>query len=115
MPLLAGASNDRPPLCDRCGQLESACTCPPVLLPKAAAASDRKTVKLSVEKRKKGKVVTVIRGLSAREDNLPALLSKLKNQCGAGGTLDEDAVDIQGNHLERLRLLLADAGFIVRG
>jgi translation initiation factor 1 len=66
---------------------------------------------LSVEKRKKGKVVTVIRGLSARENDLPGLLSRLKNQCGAGGTLDEDALEIQGNHLDRLRTLLCESGY----
>jgi hypothetical protein len=62
-----------------------------------------------------GKVVTVLRGLSARENDLPALLSRLKNQCGAGGTLDGDDLEIQGNHLERLRTLLSEAGFTVRG
>src|SRR5262245_22306325 len=79
--LLAGTPYDRPPTCDRCGKPESECQCPALLLPKPAAASDRKTVRLAIEKRKKGKVVSVIRGLSARQNNLPALLSKLKSQC----------------------------------
>jgi translation initiation factor 1 (eIF-1/SUI1) len=46
---------------------------------------------------------------------MPALLTQLKNQCGAGGTLDGQTLELQGNHLERLRMLLADAGFTVRG
>jgi translation initiation factor 1 len=119
MRLLAGTHYDRPPLCDRCGQPESACQCPPVLLPQGAAAPDKKaakkTVNLAIEKRKKGKVVTVIRGLSARTDDLAALLSTLKNQCGAGGTLDGDTLELQGNHLDRLRKLLGDTGYAVRG
>ncbi len=119
MRLLAGTAYDRPPLCERCGRTESACHCPPIPLPKVAAPPDKKPVKkiirVAVEKRKKGKVVTVIRGLSARDTDLDALLSKLKNQCGAGGTLDGDTLELQGNHLERLRTLLGDAGYAVRG
>jgi translation initiation factor 1 len=115
MRLLAGTPYDRPPTCERCGRPEEACQCPPVVIPRSAAPPDKKTVKLAVEKRKKGKVVTVIRGLLARETDLAALLSKLKNQCGAGGTIDGDTLEIQGNHLERLRTLLGEAGYGVRG
>jgi translation initiation factor 1 len=119
MRLLAGTPYDRPPTCERCGRPEDQCQCPPLPIPKSAAPSDKKavknTAKLAVEKRKKGKVVTVIRGLAARENDLAALLSKLKNQCGAGGTLDGDSLEIQGNHLERLRTLLGEAGYVVRG
>jgi translation initiation factor 1 len=117
MRLLAGTPYDRPPTCERCGRQEDQCQCPPVLIPKSAAPSDKKavknTVKLAIEKRKKGKVVTVIRGLSARKNDLAALLSKLKIQCGAGGTLDGDTLELQGNHLDRLRTLLGDAGYSV--
>src|SRR5258708_6006427 len=115
MRLFAGTPYDRPPACDRCGQLESDCTCPPVPIPKTALPPDKKTARLSVEKRRKGKVVTVIRGLSAKADDLPALLTRLKNQCGAGGTLDGETLEIQGNHVERLRTLLGEAGYTVPG
>lgn len=115
MRLFAGTPFDRPPTCERCGELESVCKCPPIPIPKTPPAPDKKAVKLSIEKRKKGKVVTVIRGLSARDTDLAALLTKLKNQCGAGGTLDGDTLEIQGNHLERLRTLLGEGGNIVRG
>jgi len=68
-----------------------------------------------MEKRKKGKLVTVIRGLSAEENDLLALLGRLKAACGAGGTLKDDLVEIQGNHLARVRDLLTDLGYRVRG
>jgi translation initiation factor 1 len=115
MRLLAGTPYDRPPTCERCGQPEADCQCPPVVIPKSAERPDKKTLKLAVEKRKKGKVVTVIRGLSARDTDLGALLSSLKNQCGAGGTLDGDSLEMQGNHVDRLRTLLGEAGYTVRG
>jgi len=83
--------------------------------PKNMTPPVKQTAKLSIEKRKKGKILTVIQGLAARENDLPSLLSKLKNQCGAGGTLVGDTIEIQGNHVERLRTILGDAGYNVRG
>jgi len=58
--------------------------------------------------------VTVIRGLSGRDDDLAALLALLKNKCGAGGTLDGDTLELQGSHLDRLRTLFGEAGYDVR-
>jgi translation initiation factor 1 len=60
-------------------------------------------------------VVTVIRGLSARDGDLAPLLAQLKRKCGAGGTLDGDTLELQGDHLDRLRAILGDAGYSVRG
>ena len=75
---------------------------------------EKQTATLAVEKRRKGKVVTVVRGLAATDNDQPALLSRLKSACGAGGTLDGDVLEIQGEHLERLRTLLAALGYKVR-
>lgn len=111
--LFSGTRFDRPPVCDRCGQLESACTCPPISKPKNLTPPEKQSVRLAIEKRKKEKVVTVIRGLSATGDDLPALLGRLKDRCGAGGTLDGDTLEIQGNHLDRLRILLGEIGYKV--
>ena len=113
MRLFAGTPFDIPPKCDRCGALEADCKCPP--LPTGRIPPSQQTAKLSIEKRKKGKVVTVIRGLSERANDLPALLSQLKSQCGAGGTIQEDCVEIQGEHLDRIRTALSGLGYGVKG
>jgi translation initiation factor 1 len=113
MRLFEGTQWDRPPRCERCGQLEEACTCPPP--PKVLTPPEKQTARLAVEKRKKGKVVTVVRALSADENDLPGLLGRLKAACGAGGTIKDDELEIQGDHLDRLRALLAEIGYRVRG
>ena len=113
MRLFEGTQWDRPPRCERCGELEENCTCPPP--PKVLTPPERQTARLNVEKRKKGKVVTVVRGLPAEENDLPGLLGRLKAACGAGGTMKDDELEIQGDHLERLRGLLVDIGYRVRG
>ncbi len=113
MRLFEGTQWDRPPRCERCGELEAACTCPPP--PQVLTPPEKQTARLNVEKRKKGKVVTVVCGLPAEENDLPGLLGRLKTACGAGGTIKDDELQIQGDHLERLRGLLADIGYRVRG
>ena len=113
MRLFEGTPYDQPPKCDRCGALETDCTCPP---PAAARIPpEKQSARLTVEKRRKGKVVTVIRGLTAAASDLPALLSLLKSQCGAGGTLDEECLEIQGQHVERIRAALSNLGYRVKG
>ena len=85
--LFAGTPFDRPPTCEKCEQVISACRCPTPPAKAGLAAPKGQAAQLSTEKRRKGKVVTVIRGLESRANDLPALLSKLKNSCGTGGTV----------------------------
>ena len=113
MRLFEGTEFDRPPKCERCGKLESDCTCPPP--PPVRLAPEKQTAKVAVEKRKKGKQVTVVRGLPASGNDLPELLTRLKTNCGAGGTIKEDTLEIQGNHAERIRQALREMGFRVQG
>lgn len=113
MRLFAGTPFDQPPTCDRCGALEADCSCPPAPPPRLPPAQQE--ARLSVEKRKKGKIVTVVHGLPAIGNDLPDLLSRLKSQCGAGGTLKDEELEIQGEHLDRVRQILAGMGYRVRG
>ena len=112
MRLFAGTPFDRPPKCDRCGELETDCKCVP--LPAARIAPAKQTARLSVEKRRKGKVVTVIRGLSADGNDLPSLLSQLKDRCGAGGAIQDDKLEIQGAQVERISAVLNELGYVVK-
>ncbi|MDO8477238.1 MAG: stress response translation initiation inhibitor YciH [Candidatus Rokubacteria bacterium] len=59
-----------------------------------------------------GKVVTVIRGLPARE--LEERVSDLKRACGAGGAVKEGAVEIQGDHRERIAARLRGLGYTAK-
>ena len=46
---------------------------------------------------------------------LKELCRELKRACGAGGTAQDDAIEIQGDLRDRIRGLLLDKGFGVRG
>ena len=50
--------------------------------------------------------MTVIRGLAAADNDLPVLLTQLKNACGAGGTIDGDLIEIQGDQIDRIQKAL---------
>ena len=114
MGLFAGTSLDREPHCERCDLPESQCRCPPLPPPSTFIPPQKQTVRLAIEKRKKGKLVTVISGLTATGSDLPALLSKLKTTLGAGGALEGEDLEIQGTHLDRVRQILGQIGYKVK-
>ena len=60
-----------------------------------------------------GKVVTVIRGLPAGAVLL-SLAADLKRLCGAGGTVKDGALEIQGDHRDRLAARLRERGHTVK-
>ena len=112
MRLFAGTPFDRPSVCDRCGQPEAACTCPPPA--RVLPPPEKQTARITVEKRPKGKVATVIRGLKVADNDFPALLTAFKGACGAGGTIQGETLELQGDHAARLKKLLTDRGYRVK-
>ena len=111
MRLFAGTPFDQPPKCCQCGELEADCSCPERTEEVQTIPPASQTAHLSLEKRRQGKLVTVIRGLKAEGNDLGRLVTELKSQCGAGGTVKGDLVEIQGSHLERVQEHLRQAGY----
>ena len=59
-----------------------------------------------------GKTVTVVRGLPPRQ--VEAVAGDLKRLCGAGGSAKHDAVEIQGDHREKVAARLVEQGYRVK-
>ena len=76
-----------------------------VLLPKD------QPVRVGRENRKRGKTVTVVRGLDPVASDLTAILSRLKSACAAGGTISADGIEIQGDHRARVLSILREVGY----
>ncbi|MGV3483929.1 MAG: translation initiation factor [Planctomycetaceae bacterium] len=112
MGLFAGTKWDLPAHCERCGKLEKECRCPEE---KAVASTSPagQTLRVRVEKRKAGRVVTVIAGLESTDPARGDLLTKLKNACGAGGSHEDASLLIQGDHQARVVKLLQETGYRV--
>ena len=62
-------------------------------------------------KGRKGKTVTVITGFQSQPETLTKLLKQLKTQCGSGGTVKENALEIQGAHAQKLKQILSQLGY----
>ena len=60
---------------------------------------------------RKGKTVTLITGFQSKPETLGALLKQLKAQCGTGGALKEDTLEIQGDHRPKILQILVEAGY----
>ena len=107
--LFAGTPFDIPPRCDRCDQLEESCKCEPFGPERLPA--NKQTAKVRADRRKHKRMVTVVWGLDAEDCDLPDLLSKLKSACGSGGSLQRDQIELQGDHVSRVREQLKEIGF----
>ena len=60
---------------------------------------------------RQGKTVTVITGFQHPTKKLTKLLKQLKNKCGAGGTLKDGVIEIQGDRRKQLLELLTKEGY----
>jgi translation initiation factor 1 len=63
---------------------------------------------------RKGKGVSVITGLGLPPPALEALAAQLKKRCGAGGTVEDDRILIQGDHRDTLISELTGRGWTVK-
>jgi translation initiation factor 1 len=79
----------------------------------AAAGAARVRVSREVAGRG-GKGVSVIRGLPLDGPALEELATRLKRLCGAGGSVRDGAIEIQGEHRDRLVAELARLGYAAK-
>ena len=83
--------------------------------PPAAGHPDDGIVRIARDRGSRGgKGVTVIHGLRVRGVALDALAAELKRLCGAGGTVKDGVVEIQGDHRERIAEKLRALGHTVK-
>jgi translation initiation factor 1 len=85
--------------------------CPPEVVEPVRLAPEAQTARLRVEKRPKGKMVTVVSHLDPSGNDLAALAAQLKAKCGTGGTLKEGQIELQGDHLAAAVAVLQAARF----
>ena len=75
---------------------------------------EEQTPRVAIEKRSKGKKVTVIRDLTLSPPDLKALAARLKKAVGGGGAVKAGEVEIQGEHVEKVKAELRALGYRVR-
>lgn len=113
-------STDSGRVCPACGQPVAHCTCKATAAAQARArqvgsgkADNIVRVQLDTKGRK-GKGVTVVSGVPLADDALAQLGKQLKAQCGAGGTVKDGVIEVQGDHREVVMAALQKLGFTVK-
>jgi len=76
-------------------------------------AHERITVRLD-RKGRSGKSVTVVEGLQISKRNREELLRELKAGLGAGGTVKDMSLEVQGDHRDALIAALTKLGYRAR-
>ena len=83
--------------------------------PASYPSADKQTARIWRDsKRRRGKTVTVVGGLQHDPATLERLLKQLKQQCGAGGTVKDGELEIQGDHRQRVAEALAALGYKIK-
>ena len=104
-------STDSGRMCPGCRQPIAQCACAQAV---PVAAGDG-IVRVSRETQgRKGKGVTVVRGLALDAAALAQLGRDLKAMCGSGGTVTDGVIEIQGEHRDRIVERLQAAGLTVK-
>jgi translation initiation factor 1 len=108
-------STDKGRVCPRCGWPEADCHCSSSLAQPSESVPDKITAKLRLENRASGKSVTLIDGLPRNPAFLDSLAKDWKKSCGTGGHAGDGSIELQGDQRERLRELIVNKGWKVKG
>ena len=90
-------------ICEKCGLPEELCTCETMV-------KEKEKIKVSLDRRRYGKFITIVEGISKDSDN-KKVLKELKNALACGGTMKEGIIELQGNHKGRVKGVLVKLGF----
>lgn len=96
-------------VCPSCGQPVAACACQGKA--KAAVIGDG-AVKVSLQtKGRGGKSVTLVKGAPLDAMALAVLGKQLRAACGAGGTVKDGVIEVQGDHVDTVMAALLKQGY----
>jgi translation initiation factor 1 len=104
-------STDAGRMCPACCRAKAECVCKAAALSTASSPVGDGTARVSREKQgRAGKLVTVVRGMPVEATALADWGKRLRTACGAGGTVKDGVLEVQGDHVDRVLALLLAAG-----
>ena len=85
---------------------------PKELLAMEEIIREQQSIKVRIEKRRYGKLVTLVDGIGKSID-INDLAKQLKTKCATGGTAKGGIIELQGNHTKKVKDVLSEMGFPV--
>ncbi len=95
-------------ICPGCSQPVTGCAC--AVNSKQAIAGDGVVRVSRSSKGRGGKTVTMVKGLALDGVALAALAKQLRTACGAGGSVKDGVVEVQGDHCATILAALKKLG-----
>ena len=89
-------------ICPKCGLAKELCVCESI-------AKEEQQITIRVDKRRYGKMITLVEGVE--DIDLKDLARKLKSKLACGGTVKDKTIELQGIHTEKVRDELIKLGF----
>lgn len=101
--------------CKTCGKPESECRCAEQRHMGPASTPKDGFVRLSLDrKQRRGKAVTLVANVPGDLDQLTTLAQQLRKLCGAGGSLKEGVIELQGDHRDKVEARLQTLGYKIK-
>jgi len=91
-------------ICSKCGLPQDLCVCETI-------AKEEQRIRIRTDRKRYGKLMTIIEGIESDNIDLKQLTKKLKNKFACGGTFKEGRIELQGNHIGRVKQELIKLGF----
>ncbi|HLC58557.1 MAG TPA: stress response translation initiation inhibitor YciH [Candidatus Nanoarchaeia archaeon] len=89
----------------------SVCSLPKDLCVCQTLALDEQKITIKVVKRRFGKLATIVQGFDEKTIDGKDLSKKLKSKLACGGTFKNSAIELQGNHGDKVKAELIKLGF----
>lgn len=89
-------------ICPVCGLPKELCVCEEI-------AREQQKIRIYSEKRRYGKTVTIVEGI--KDVDINELAKKLKTKCASGGTVKNGNIELQGDHMKKVKKALREIGF----
>lgn len=74
-------------------------------------AKEDQQIVVKQEKKRFGKIVTLVEGIDSKEIDLKDLAKKLKSKFACGGTAKKGIIELQGDHVDGVKKELINLGF----
>jgi translation initiation factor 1 len=82
--------------------------------PVATLPKEKQKLKVTLDsKQRAGKIVTLIDGFVGTDDDMDALAKQLKTKCGAGGSIKDGYIIIQGDYKIKVLAWLKEWGYLL--